>query len=241
MMNIFPLLSGIPGIEIPYSPQTDNFLASVLLLCFLISAFTLAHSHKYLLLQLKWFVFHKERISIFASSTVTDMRYLMLLILQTCILVGIYLFNFSCDMYPILPEIQPAYKVVGVYIGACIAYFLLKWLVYSFVGWMFFDKNRTSVWMESYSSLVYLSGFILFPFVLLLIYFDFQLKTLVIIGLILLFAAKILMFYKWIKLFSNTLSDFFLLILYFCALEIVPCLIVYSGLIKVNDLLIINL
>ena len=241
MMLVSLLTSGIPGIEIPYTPQADNYVAALLLLCFLISAFTLAHCQKYLLLQLRWFVFHKERISIFASSTMVDVRYLMLLFLQTCILVSTYAFAVSTDLFPTLPDSYPVYLTLGLYLVGSILYFTFKWLLYSFVGWMFFDKNRTSMWVDSYQSLIYLSGFVLFPFVLLSIYFDFQFKTLVIIGLLLLAIAKTLMFYKWIKLFSNTLSDFFLLILYFCALEIVPCLIVYSGLIKVNDLLTIKL
>ncbi len=241
MMQALLLLSGIPGIEIPYSPQTDNYVAILLLGCFLISSFTLAHCQKYLLLQLRWFVFHKERISIFASSTMVDVRYLLLLFLQTCILVSTYFFALSTDIFPTLPRSQPVYLILGIYIAGSILYFTFKWLLYSFVGWLFFDKNRTSMWVDSYQSLIYLSGFVLFPFVFLSVYFDLQLQTLVIIGLLLLGIAKILMFYKWIKLFSNTLSDFFLLILYFCALEIIPCLIAYSGLIKINDLLRIKL
>ena len=42
-----------------------------------------------------------------------------------------------------------------------------------------------------------------FPFVLFLVYFDLSLTNLVIIGSIILIFTKILMFYKWIKLFSS--------------------------------------
>lgn len=241
MMTFLFANTGIQGIPLPYSPQDDNMIAGILLLCFFISAFSLAHSRKYLLQQLKWFVFHRERISSFSSSTTADVRYLMLLLVQTCILSGIYLFNFSCDMFTTLPYVKPIAFTLGIYISACLAYFVVKWLLYSFLGWIFFDKNRTGVWLESYSSLSYLLGFVLFPIVLLLVYFDLELNTLVIIGLFLLAIAKILMFYKWIKLFSNALSDFLLLILYFCALEIAPCILFYSGMIKFNDLLTINI
>ena len=241
MMSIFSLLTGIPGIEIPYAPQNDNLIAGILLICFFISAFTLAHSRKYLMLQLKSFIFHRERVSIFSSSTVTDIRYLMLLVIQTCTLAGIYLYNYSCDIYPTLPASIPIYQILGIFIGGCLVYFILKWLLYAFVGWMFFDKMQTDLFLESYTSLIYLLGFVLFPFVLLLVYFDLQLNALVIIGLILLGITKILMFYKWIKLFFNGLSVFFLLILYFCALEILPCILFYTGMIKVNDLLTIKI
>lgn len=64
-----------------------------------------------------------------------------------------------------------------------------------------FDKNKTNIWLESYSTLIYYVGFALFPFVLFLVYFDLNLTNLVIIGLIILIFTKILMFYKWVKLF----------------------------------------
>ena len=65
-------------------------------------------------------------------------------------------------------------------------------------------------------------------------------KAAVIIGLFLMFFTKILMFYKWIKLFCSNLYGILLLILYFCALEIIPCFIVYRGVLQLNDYLIIN-
>ena len=49
------------------------------------------------------------------------------------------------------------------------------------------------------------------------------------------------MFYKWIKLFFHQLSAAFLLILYFCALEIIPCLLLYQGMIQVNNVLLIKI
>ena len=50
------------------------------------------------------------------------------------------------------------------------------------------------------------------------------------------FFTKILMLYKWLKLFCNNLHGGFLLILYFCALEIMPCLMLYQGVRKVSIL-----
>ena len=79
----------------------------------------------------------------------------------------------------------------------------------------------------------------LFPFVLFIVYFDLSLQLTVIIGLILAFFTKILMFYKWFKLFCSNLHGSFLLILYFCALEIMPCFMLYQGVIQLNDYLII--
>ena len=232
--------SGFEGTPISYSPRTDDAIALTLLACFFLSSIALARGKKFLSQQVKDFVLHRERTSIFDSSTAADVRYLLVLVLQTCVLSGITFLNYFHDTCPALMDHVSSLLLLGIYVGFCLAYFLLKWLLYMFLGWTFFDKNKTNVWLESYSALIYYVGFALFPFVLFLVYFDLSLTNLVTIGSIILIFTKILMFYKWIKLFFHQFSGLFLLILYFCALEIVPCLLLYQGMIQMNNILLIK-
>lgn len=232
--------SGFEGTPISYSPRTDDAIALTLLVCFFLSSIALARGKKFLSQQVKDFVLHRERTSFFDSSTAADVRYLLVLVLQTCVLSGITFLNYFHDTCPALMDHVSSLLLLGIYVGFCLAYFLLKWLLYMFLGWTFFDKNKTNIWLESYSALIYYVGFALFPFVLFLVYFDLSLTNLVIIGSIILIFTKILMFYKWIKLFFHQFSGLFLLILYFCALEIVPCLLLYQGMIQMNNILLIK-
>ena len=232
--------SGFEGTPISYSPRTDDAIALTLLACFFLSSIALARGKKFLSQQVKDFVLHRERTSIFDSSTAADVRYLLVLVLQTCVLSGITFLNYFHDTCPALMDHVSSLLLLGIYVGFCLAYFLLKWLLYMFLGWTFFDKNKTNIWLESYSALIYYVGFALFPFVLFLVYFDLNILFLVSIGLFLIIFAKILMFYKWIKLFFHQFSGLFLLILYFCALEIVPCLLLYQGMIQMNNILLIK-
>ena len=232
--------SGFEGTPISYSPRTDDAIALTLLVCFFLSSIAMARGKKFLSQQVKDFVLHRERTSIFDSSTAADVRYLLVLVLQTCVLSGITFLNYFHDTCPALMDHVSSLLLLGIYVGFCLAYFLLKWLLYMFLGWTFFDKNKTNIWLESYSALIYYVGFALFPFVLFLVYFDLSLTNLVIIGSIILIFTKILMFYKWIKLFFHQFSGLFLLILYFCALEIVPCLLLYQGMVQINDVLLIK-
>ena len=232
--------SGFEGTPISYSPRTDDAIALTLLACFFLSSIALARGKKFLSQQVKDFVLHRERTSIFDSSTAADVRYLLVLVLQTCVLSGITFLNYFHDTCPALMDHVSSLLLLGIYVGFCLAYFLLKWLLYMFLGWTFFDKNKTNIWLELYSALIYYVGFALFPFVLFLVYFDLSLTNLVIIGSIILIFTKILMFYKWIKLFFHQFSGLFLLILYFCALEIVPCLLLYQGMIQMNNILLIK-
>ena len=232
--------SGFEGTPISYSPRTDDAIALTLLACFFLSSIALARGKRFLSQQVKDFVLHRERTSIFDSSTAADVRYLLVLVLQTCVLSGITFLNYFHDTSPTLMNQVSPLLLLGIYVGFCLAYFLLKWLIYMFLGWTFFDKNKTNIWLESYSALIYYVGFALFPFVLFLVYFDLSLTNFFIIGSIILIFTKILMFYKWIKLFFHQFSGLFLLILYFCALEIVPCLLLYQGMIQMNNILLIK-
>lgn len=232
--------TGLEGVPIPYSPKWDDGITVLLLGCFFLSAYVLSRSRKVLIQLGKKFLLHRERTNFFTDSAVTDMRYLLLLILQTCILAAICLFNYFAYANPELENHAAPYALIGIYTVACLLYFFLKWLIYSFLAWTFLDENRTTLWMESYSALIYYLGFALFPIALFLVYFDLSLQIAIIFGLFLMFLVKVLMFYKCIKLFCDNLRGALLLILYFCALEIMPCFIVYQGVLQLNDYLIIK-
>ena len=63
------LNSGFEGTPISYSPRTDDVIALTLLACFFLSSIALARGKKFLTQQVKDFVLHRERTSIFDSST----------------------------------------------------------------------------------------------------------------------------------------------------------------------------
>lgn len=233
-------VSQIEALPLPYIPERDDSIALVLLACFFLSSYVLAHSYNYLLQLGSCFLLHRDRASIFGTSVGSDMRYQLLLILQTCVLSGLYLFVCLSSFRPELVSQLSSIRLLGICITCCVVYLTLKWLVYVLLGWTFLDKATFSFWSESYATLLYYFGFQLFPFLLLIIYLHFTLQISVIIGVFLLCLVKILILYKWIKLFYYNLFGGLLLILYFCALEIMPCVIFYKGMTQLNDYLTIK-
>ena len=231
---------GVEGIPLPYLPGRDDVVSLILLGCFLASAYVLSYSYKFLLQLGNDFLLHRERASIFATSTGSDMRYLVSLVMQTCVLSGLYIFLCFSDLNPNLVSQAGSLRLVGICVGGCMIYLCLKWLVYSLLGWIFFDRGIRSFWMNSYSTLLYYFGLFLFPALLLVVYLDLSLQNTVIIGLFLFGLVKMLILYKWIKLFCDNFFGGLLLILYFCALEIIPCLLLYKGMTQLNDYWIIK-
>ena len=245
MMNVahslLAVCASIPeAIPLPYSPGRDDGIALVLLGCFFLSSYVLAHSYNFLVQLGSCFLLHRDRASIFGTSAGSDIHYMLILVLQTCILAGLYIFVCLSADCPELANHVNSMSLLGMCVAGCAVYLCLKWLVYLVLGWIFFNKQITSFWIESYSTLIYYFGFILSPFLLLAIYFNLTLQISVIIGLFLLGLVKILILYKWIKLFCYKLFGSLLLILYFCALEIIPNLMFFKGMTQLNDYLIIN-
>ncbi|KAA6329505.1 hypothetical protein EZS27_021697 [termite gut metagenome] len=229
------------GMVILHTSRTENGMITFLLACFFLLAFLLNRSKRFLLQQFKDFItHHRERVSIFFTSGLIDIRYSLLLILQTCLFVGFCIFYyFECKL-PILAEHFSFLSLTGIYMCVCLAYLIFKWIVYFCLGQVFFDRTKIRLWMESYSILVYSLGFVLFPVILLLVYLDLSIVYIIIVGLLLIVTIKLLMFYKWIKLFSINVYNLLLLFLYFCAIEIVPLFLFYEGLTQLNNALLIN-
>lgn len=79
---------GMRGMELPYQLRSDWMVTCVLFLCFILVSYVLAHGKKHLEQQFKNFALSKERASLFDDTTASDVRYTLVLILQTCILSG---------------------------------------------------------------------------------------------------------------------------------------------------------
>lgn len=231
-------LSLFQGIEIPYRPADDDIVAIILLFCFFLTAFVLAGGKGMLIQQLKGFFSVKERGSLFAESASTDYRYLSLLLFQTCVIASFCVFDLVAEIHPVL--VGRHVLLLGIYVCIFVLYYLLKWGVYSFINWTFFDKTKSKLFVSTYFFLFSGLGLALFPVVLLAVYADLRVELVVSISLGIIIIAKLLLFYKGIKLFFDNLYGLFWLIAYFCALEVMPVLMLYKVFALVNNLLLIK-
>ncbi len=110
--------------------------------------------------------------------------------------------------------------VICIYAGYVMSYCLIKALLYTIAGLVFFDKKKNEQWLKAYLFLLSCEGVLLFPVVMLLSYFDLSLQVAVIYTMIVLVLVKILSFYKSYLIFFKRNGLFLQIILYFCALEV---------------------
>ena len=230
---------GVAGDPVPYTVAGDDFITTLLLLCFVLACVAFAQSRHFILRQAKTF-FRTPRIgTTVITETSNELRFQLFFVLQTCLIVGIGYFIYSrasvSDTFTI-----DQYWVISIYAGCVASYFLMKALLYTFVGWVFFDRKKNEQWLKSFLFLVSCEGAMLFPAVMLLTYFGLSLQAAVIYTLIVVGIGKILSFYKSFIIFFKRNGTFLQNILYFCALEVVPLFALVGGLVLISHYLKIN-
>lgn len=230
---------GFEGKPLVKDPCSSDLMASIVLVCVLSALFILSRAHKYIYQRMHDFFVLHEPARKFLIETVGDARSTGFFFLQTSIFSGIVFFSYFIHTSQLTHHVSP-YVLFGIYVVSCIIYFFFKWCAYSFLGWIFFNKKQIDIFIESYFTLICYMGFILFPVVLMIVFSHLNPDILMIVGLCLVILAKILMFYKWIKLFSKKFVQLVFLILYFCALEIIPCFLFFQGMVYMNNMLIKN-
>lgn len=230
---------GVAGDPIPYTVAGDDFITTLLLFCFLIASVAFSKSRQFIVRQAKTF-FRAPRVGTTEiTETSGELRFQLFLGLQTCLLIAVGYFIYSRasigDTFTI-----DQYQVISIYAGCVAAYFVAKAFLYSVMGWVFFDRKKNEQWMKSYLFLISCEGVLLFPAIMLMTYFGFSLQAAVIYTLVVVGIAKILSFYKSFIIFFRRKGTFLQIILYFCALEVVPLFALWGGLVLISHYLKIN-
>ena len=184
------------------------------------------------------FIQHKEHNHHYHLSLKPDIRYFTILTGISCVLCGIWFFHyFTSTNIPLSHQVSHEI-LLSIYTILIALLYCCKYTLYRFINWIFFDKEQNDSWTTSYFDLIIATGFLLFPTILLIVFFNlsfFLAQTLVLATLLI---TKLLLFYKCIRNFFNHFHGILHLILYFCTLEIVPDLLLWKGIIYVNKIVI---
>ena len=218
---------GVAGDPVPYRVGNDNFITSVLLGCFMLSTVAYAYSRQFIVRQLKNFFYapRLEGSSLFETSG--ELHFQLLLLLQTCIVFAIMFYFYTTTYVAETFTVESDYELIGLFFAVFLGYFGVKTLVYALV-------LLSQLFLDTFG------GAVLFPVVLLQVYFDFSMENVVYYFIFVLVLVKLLTFYKSFVIFFRQNSVYLQIILYFCALEIAPLLALWGGLVLIIEELKIN-
>lgn len=229
----------VEGIPVPYNVAGDNFITCLLIICFIAAATAFIRSSSSLLRQAKSFFQIQRGLTTEESETVSEFRFQIALVAETCLLFGLvyfyYLRSFVTDDFSIRQ-----YRLIMLFSLVFVAYFLVRTLLYTFVNWVFFDRKNNETWLRANMFMYGGEGLMLLPVVLLMSYFNFPPRLAFTYIVLVLGIVKILAFYKSYIVFFNKKEYMPQNVLYFCALEVTPLVCLWSALLLISDNMIIN-
>lgn len=225
------------GIPIPYLLRNDTWIVGLFFFCIFCVSFAILGNGKNLFRQLA--ILFSTNKNIDQQGVHTKIAFLceQLLLVQTCIIFGVivlYLFQ-SKGTLPQEPLMMIAITVVFFYL-----FYLIKGLLFSFVNSIFFDKKRRLLWSSTYYSIIQLTGIALLPLFIAILFLNLPHYIYYLYFIIVMACNKIALLKRCFQIFfskSDCSSSF---ILYFCALELIPCLLAVFLLIGPNSLLTIK-
>lgn len=228
------------GEPLPYTVRGDWGITLLFVLCFILFSIALRTSKQYLKNRFKTFFSNKKRGNLFDERVQNSMGLILLLGTVCCILFGIGLYSYHIGLLPALIHKVPSFCLLAVYTVSIALSLVLKLLLYGMVNAVFFEREARRRWIEIFYDMIALAGFVLFPVMLIIVYCNISTETshLVILGVFIL--VKLALFYKCISNFFSDLRASLHLILYFCALELTPDLLLWRAIEHINSFVLSN-
>ncbi len=231
---------GMAGDPVPYTLRSDNTITLLLLLCFVVFCVSLAHSESFISCQLKnFFTLHGHDEEPFGETS-GELRFQFFVVTVGFLLLALsgYLFVVNNEA-PTFVFIDNA-LLVPLFFGLTFGFYILKTLLYTVVNLVFFGSKKNIQFLKAQLFIYVSATVLLFPVVLLMIYFDLLLKNALFYFAFVLIMVKILSFYKCWAIFFRQKGGILQTFLYFCTLEATP-LLAFCGLaLALVDVLRIN-
>lgn len=232
---------GSPGSPLPYNAGNDNLTSAILVGCVLLTLVCLSVSKNFFSRQVRGFFHELHSYTPFSTDTSNELIAAILLMLQTCAQLSILVFLYAEDVIDNSSSFHSQYTPLLIAFAVFTGYFVVKAILYNIVNGIFFDKSRNTRWMKVFVVVSAVEGIALLPASLLQIYLDAPAENVALYAVFVIAIAKLLTSYKCFSIFFKHPSGFLHLILYLCALEMTPLLLLWGILASVIDCLKVNI
>lgn len=231
---------GLAGETVPYTVRGDSGMSLILLLGFIMMMVSASGSRAFILKQLKSIFYIPKNYGSAINETSSELRFQLFMVILTSLLYSIVFLYYSTRYVSDTFIIDSHYQLTAIYLGMALGYFISKFILYGIVNWTFFGTKKLLHWTKVILFFTSSEGVLVFPVVLLLSFFNLNVKAALICVLIILILVKTLTFFKAYIIFFRRKGIFLQNILYFCTLEIVPLAAFIGVMDMMNNYLKIN-
>ena len=230
---------GVAGDPIPYALHNDSIITGILLCSFLLIMFGMSRISSFMIHQAKNF-FYTPKVEQSFTETGTEIKFQLVFLLITSLFYGLLFFFYATRTISDTFILSSEYGLLVIYAIVIVFYFLIKVILYTIVNNIFFNQKKNLHFLGTQLFVVALEGLFMFPLVLLLTYFQLSMQNAINYCIFILSLAKILTFYKSYIIFFKQKGWFLQIILYFCALEMIPLALLWGGLLDITNILKVN-
>jgi len=230
---------GVAGDPVPETMSNDSLISGLLILCFLVMTFSFSRISGFIGRQIKDF-FYVQKGEHSVQETGDEINIQIVFSVITCLTCSLLYYLYVLTTVDDTFVFSTEHLLLGVIFLIMAGYFLLKFLLYTMVNTIMFDTSGNKKFLTAFIFLLSMEGILLFPVLLLLAYFQFPIQAAAVYTFLVVFFFKFLTFYKTYVIFFAQKAFYVQIILYFCALEMVPLLSLWGGLaVIVNHLRVI--
>ena len=219
---------GTMGDPIPYSVRGDDVITSLLLIFFVLAVIAYSNIRGFFTRQVKNFFYMVHEGATTMTETATEARFQVYIVFLTSLMFSTLFYFYSLHYHGDAYALNSQYYLILIVWAIFLFYFLLKMGLYSLVNMVFFDGKRNGQWIKSLLFVISLEGLLAFPAVIMGPYFDMPVEKVEIYFAIVLILVKLMTFYKCYIIFFRQNVVSLQIILYLCALEIVPLLALWG-------------
>ncbi len=163
----------------------------------------------------------RRRVNAFDSHTASESRTIGVLILLSCVVQAIILAVFTGGNQTVSD-----FPLLCKFIALTIGYYFFQWCAYRVVGFAFTDNINTVQWLKGFNLQQAILGLALLLPAIFVLYYHQASVIPVFVAIFLYIVARITFLCKGFRIFYNGLPSLVYFILYLCALEIIPVILV---------------
>ena len=220
------------GEALPFSRSPLHDTPSMVLLIAGLLAVALSYhtGYKYIENFFHYMFSTRRRENMFEDHTVNETSIQAALIANTCIAEGFLIYFAVQQLVPSMAHVLQAsvFPHIQGYCGIAAGFCIAQWLVYKVLGYTFSDKVGAKLWLDGFKASQSLLGLLLLPVLVLVMLYPGHGKLLLAIGASLYLVARLIFILKGFRIFYSNLTSILYFLLYLCAVEIVPLVILTS-------------
>ena len=219
---------GTAGTPIPYSVRGDDVITSLLLLSFIMAIIAYSNIRGFFTRQAKNFFYLTHKGTTSTTETATDARFQVFIVFLTSLMFATLYYFYSLHHHGDAYNLTSQYYLILIFWAIFLLYFFGKMALFTTVNSVFFNGKINGQWIKTLLFIIALEGLLSFPAVIMGPYFDMPVQKVAIYVAVMLIFVKMITFYKCYTIFFRQNVVSLQIILYLCALEIVPLLALWE-------------